>query len=122
MDHMGVAPADLDFAVADGERIEIAFADRDLVLRFVDWREEQVERRFPDTLAFRWSKRPTIETPRDDTAYEVLESLWLLDEIQNETPPSPGDFVHYVLCFNAAKVLELISRRLSAHVRGEASG
>lgn len=119
---MGLAPANLDFAIADGERIEIAFADGHLVLRFVDWREEQVERRFPDALAFRWSTRPTIETPRDDTAYEVLESSWLLDELQSETPPNPGDFVHYALCFNTAKVLEVISRRLSAPVRGEASG
>jgi hypothetical protein len=43
-------------------------------------------------------------------------------EIQSETPPNPSDFVHYVLCFYAAKVLEVISRRLLAHVRGEASG
>jgi len=87
---MGLAPADLDFAVADGERIEIAFADGDLVLRFVDWREEQIERRFPDALAFRWSTHPTIETPRDDMAYEARESLWLLDEVRLETHPKSG--------------------------------
>jgi hypothetical protein len=36
---MDLTPADLDFAVADGERVEIGFADGDLMLRFVDWCE-----------------------------------------------------------------------------------
>ena len=119
---MDLVPADLDFAVADGERVETAFADGDLVLRFVDWREERIERRFPDTLAFRWATRSTVETPRDDMAYEVPESPWLVEEVRSEAYSNPGDFVHFILCFNAAQILEVISRRPPARPWGDASG
>jgi hypothetical protein len=108
---MQVAPVEFGFSVADGERVEVFFSEGDLVLRFVDWRETKVEHRFVEALAFRWAARPTIETPRDDSSCEVLESSWLLDEVRCEGYSAPEDFAHYVLCFNAAKVLEVISRR-----------
>jgi len=119
---MPLAPAEFPFMVADGEQIDIGFADGDLVLRFVDIGERPVEYRFREVLAFRWSARPTIETPRDDTAYQVLESAWLVDEVRCEGYPNPGDFAHYLLCFNAAKCLEVICRRLPAgHSSGDSS-
>ena len=62
---MLIVPAQLPFMLADGEQIQIAFAEGDLVLRFQDIGEQPVEYRFRDTLAFRWSARSTIETPRD---------------------------------------------------------
>jgi hypothetical protein len=108
---MHVAPAELGFSVADGEGVEVSFSEGDLVLRFVDWRETKVEHRFVETLAFRWASQPTVETPRDDSTYEVRESSWLLDEVRLEGHLTPEDFVHHVLCFNAEKVLEVISRR-----------
>ncbi|MCC6521952.1 MAG: hypothetical protein IT373_04770 [Polyangiaceae bacterium] len=109
---MDLVPAQLGFSVADGESVALSFADGDLILRFIDWHEQEVEQRFTEVLAFRWSARPTIETPRDDVTYEVLNSLWLLDEVKAEGYPESGAFVHYVLCFNASKVLEVISRRV----------
>jgi hypothetical protein len=108
---MPIAPARLPFVVADGEQIELSFDDGDLVLRFVDIGEQQVEHRFHEALAFRWSASSTAETPRDDMAFEVLESSWLSDEVRAEGYSNPDEFVHHVLCFNAAKVLEVISRR-----------
>jgi hypothetical protein len=90
----------------------LSFSKDDLVLSFVDWQEEKVEHVFSEVLAFRWSARSTTETPRDDSAFEVIESPWLLDEVRLEGHPKPEDFVHYILCFNASKVLEVISRRL----------
>jgi hypothetical protein len=107
---MKVVPTNLGFSVADGERVELSFAEGDLLLRFLDWRENRVEHRFEEALAFRWSTRPTIEAPRDDQTYTVPESPWLLDEVHAEGY-KPEEFTHYVLCFNAAKVLEVISRR-----------
>lgn len=108
---MPIVPAQLPFTVADGEQIEVAFADGDLVLRFVDISEHPVEYRFRDVLAFRWSARSTVETPRDDMAFEVTESGWLADEVRLDGYSKPEEFTHQVLCFNAAKVLEIISRR-----------
>lgn len=107
---MELTPVDLGFSVADGEKVEVSFAGRDLVLRFVDWREQRVEHRFVETLAFRWSARPSVVTPRDDATYSVSGSTWLCDEVRLDGYSVPDEFSHYVLCFNAAKVLEVISR------------
>jgi hypothetical protein len=79
---MQVAPVQLGFSVADGERVDVSFADGDLALRFVDWREQIVKARFLETLAFRWASRPSLETPRDDSTYEVVDSVWLQDEVR----------------------------------------
>ena len=109
---MHVVPVELPFSVSDGEEVRLFFSDEDLILRFVDWRENRVECTFRETLAFRWSARPTAETPRDDSTYEVLESPWLLDEARLDGYSDPDGFAHYVLCFNASKVLEVLSRRV----------
>jgi hypothetical protein len=107
---MKVVPTNLGFSVADGEGVDLSLIEGDLLLRFTDWRERPVEHCFREVLAFRWSARSTVETPRDDETYEVLESPWLLEEVRCEGF-QPEEFVHDVLCFNAAKVLEVISRR-----------
>src|SRR4051812_14670450 len=65
----------------------------------VDWREQAVEIRFLEALAFRWASRPSVDTATDDSTYEVVDSVWLLDEIRLESPANPEDFAHYVLCF-----------------------
>jgi hypothetical protein len=108
---MPVVPAQLPFMVADGEQIEMGFAGDDLVLTFVDIREHRVEYRFRGVLAFRWSARSSVETPRDDIAFDVIGSAWLADEVYLNGYSKAEEFAHYMLCFNAAKVLEIISRR-----------
>ena len=108
---MNLVPAELTFSVADGEGIEVAFRDGDLTLRFTDWREQPVQHCFVDTLAFRWSAQASVPTPRDDEAYQLVDSSWLSEEVRAEVVAKPEDFAHYVLCFNAAKVLEVISRK-----------
>lgn len=108
---MRVIPVELGFSVADGEQVDLSFSRAELVVRFIDWRENQVEHRFGETLAFRWSARPTIPMPREDSTFEVLESSWLADEVRLEGYAELEEFAHYVLCFNAEKILEVISRR-----------
>jgi len=105
---MHVIPAQFPFSVADGEDVDLSFSDGDIVLTFVDLQEKRVEHRFSEVLAFRWSARPTTETPRDDSTFEVTESSWLLEEVRLEGYAKPEDFVHHVLCFNASKVLEVM--------------
>ncbi len=102
-------PCDLGFSVADGEDVRLLFSDGDLVLTFTDWREQQIEHRFPEALAFRWSYAPSHPTPRDDSTYVLEASEWLQGSADAEGVPSLG-FRHYILCFNAEKVLEVVSR------------
>jgi hypothetical protein len=108
---MGAVPLDLGFSVADGEQVSLVFSGGDLLLSFIDWCEHRVEHRFKDALAFRWSSRPTVETPRDDSTFVVPESSWLAEEVRLEACSDPENFAHQVLCFNAEKVLEVLSRR-----------
>jgi hypothetical protein len=103
--------ADLGFQVADGDDVSLSFDGGDLILRFKDWREREVQHRFVETLAFRWASCPTLPAPRDDSTYEVQDSVWLNEEIRYGGYTSSTDFVHRVLCFNTAKVLEVLSRR-----------
>ena len=74
-------------------------------------RSGRAQHRFVEVLAFRWAACPTVATPRDDATYEVRDSAWLLDELESEGHSTPEEFVHHILCFNAAKVLEVISPR-----------
>jgi hypothetical protein len=97
--------------VADGERVELHYSNRDLILRFVDWRERPAEHRFVETLAFRWQAKASASVPRNDEVYEVLGSPWLAQELQDEGLNDADAFAHYILCFNAEKVLELVCRR-----------
>jgi hypothetical protein len=106
-----LASTDFKFSVADGEAVTLSFDGGDLILDFKDWREQSAQHRFVEVLAFRWAACPTVATPRDDSTYEVRDSAWLLDELKSEGYSAPEEFVHHILCFNAAKVLEVISRR-----------
>ena len=99
------------FSTADAERPEMTYRAGELTLRFVDWSGQTITLRFPDASAFRWQdESPLPEGVRDDTAYEVIESTWI-EELRslNAAPDEPH---HYLLCFNAAGVLEVVSRQL----------
>ena len=105
-----VAVVDLGFSVADADVQELAYNGVDLVIRLRDWRERAVEYHFVDTLAFRWSGTPSLPTPRDDECYVALDSEWLRTETRADGVAA-SNFAHYLLCFNAAKVLEVVGRR-----------
>lgn len=92
----GTVPIALGFSVASAEAIALSFDAGDLVLEFRDFRQQAIEHRFVDALAFRWAAVPSHPTtPREDSTYEVPSSPWLADELRakgksTQPPGSPG--------------------------------
>src|SRR5262245_19326761 len=103
----------LGFSTADAEDVTLAFDRTELHLIFRDWREETVEHTFKDVLAFKWDGELSIDTIRDDTCYEVIDSSWLEEQarLQGENQTR---FTHYKLCFNACGVLDVLCIRQTA--------
>lgn len=102
---------DLGFATADAEAVQLQFDGANLVLEFVDWREQSVRRVFEGVLAFRWGE-DTCGAPRDDMSFEVESSEWLRREAQLQSV-RVDDHAHYKLCFNAAGVLDVLAARVA---------
>ena len=103
------------FSTADADRPDITYANGDLLVKFKDWREQPVALRFPDAVAFRWQDEAELPASvRDDTPYEVIDSTWVAElRSFNALPPEPH---HFMLCFNAAGVLDVVSGALAAQV------
>lgn len=103
------------FSTADADRPDIVYTRGDLLVKFKDWRDKLVTLRFPDTVAFRWQEETALPaTVRDDTSYEVIDSAWIAElRSFNALPEEPH---HYMLCFNAAGVLNVVSGPLAAEV------
>ena len=93
---------------ADAERVEIAFANGNLQVRYLDWQEQPRELVMPQTLAFRWQDDEDGSAPRDDTTYEVTGSTWLKTQLERSAPSDGDRFRHYKLCFNACGTLDVI--------------
>ncbi len=101
---------DLGFSTADADDVRISFDGADLLLEFVDWREAPQACAFDAVLACRWAQHLGLDLPRDDCSYEVHDSDWL----SCEAKPAAVDqaaFVHYILCFNAWGVLEVLAKK-----------
>jgi len=94
------------FSTADAEDVAFSFDGADLVLHFTDWREVPHEILFPDTILVRWDEL-LDERFRYDTPHEILNS----GDIAKRTR-QPEPYHHYMLCFNAASNLEVISHQL----------
>ncbi|HSI35843.1 MAG: hypothetical protein ACAI43_21580 [Phycisphaerae bacterium] len=89
----------------------MTYAAGELAVKFKDWREQSVALRFPDAVAFRWEDEAAPPTGvRDDTSYEVVDSAWIA-ELRSAGTPSQA-LHHYMLCFNAAGLLHVVSARL----------
>jgi hypothetical protein len=103
------------FSTADADRPDIAYARGDLLVKFKDWREQLVALRFPDAVAFRWQNEAALPAGvRDDSSYEVTDSAWIAElRSFNALPQEPH---HYMLCFNAAGVLAVVSGPIAAEV------
>lgn len=98
---------------ADAEAVRLEYGtDRDLVVRFRDWRKSEFAFVFRGTVAFRWDPVDWDGAPRNDEAYEVLDSTWLETLIAAGVVGATGAHRHFKLCFNAASVLDVIARGL----------
>ena len=97
------------FSTADAESIEIHLVGDDLEVRFQDWEEQPVHLQFSETIAFRWDPCGGEDAPRDDEPYEVLESPWAARLVASRQAERCR---HFKLCFNAASVLDVVSREI----------
>jgi hypothetical protein len=109
---MRYVEANLGVSTADAERVVTRFENGDLHLSFVDWQEQPRSIMFCDVLAYRWQELDDA-VPRDDTTFEALESPWLERQAKLQAVPV-NEYAHYVLCFNACGVLDVLARRFSA--------
>jgi hypothetical protein len=104
--------ANLGISTADAGEVVIGFEDGCLRVSFVDWREQPQSITFPDTLAFQWrGEAEDSSIPRDDTTFELVESPLLCSQAAAHAVPAP-EYAHYVLCFNAVGVLDIVALRL----------
>lgn len=102
---------DFGFSTADAGGVAIRFEDGDLHLSFVDWQEQPRSITFRDVLAYRWQELDEA-VPRYDTTFEAIESPWLDRQAELQRVPAEG-YAHYVLCFNARGVLDVLACRFS---------
>jgi hypothetical protein len=90
---------------ADGEEVQLQLRDDALDVQFVDWREQVVRLRFHVVLAHAWDPLGLREAPRDDQAYEVIDSPWVARLIAASQHLAralePAELKHFKLCFNA---------------------
>ncbi len=107
---MTFVQVDIGVHTADAEDVAVQFSSGDIVLTFVDWREQPQRTVFNDVLAFRWQEFDE-EGIRNDVVYEVEQSSWLARQAQLQGVPSAG-YVHYKLCFNACGALDVLCKRI----------
>lgn len=70
---------------------------------------------FDDVAAFSWDEGDAAVSPehRDDACYVVAGSAWLARHIAAGSIATEAEHRHYMLCFNAAGVLQVIAARLN---------
>jgi hypothetical protein len=115
---------DLGFSVADGERIEVAYEAQSLRVSFIDWQEKRVTFVCRDTLAFRWQEAEYTlsDEERNDSTYEVMDSAWLRQHVDQNMTWEGSTFQHYKLNFNAAGILEIICSKIETTAEPAAGG
>ncbi len=105
--------ANLGVSTADADQIQLQFVKGDLSLTFLDWQEHQRKLVFQEVIAFKWQELDLSEFDiRDDTTYEVIDSVWLLRHSQL-SEATTDQYAHYKLCFNAHGSLDVISKRFA---------
>jgi hypothetical protein len=97
--------ANLGFSTADAECVRFALDCATLRLTYVDWQERTREVVFQGVCGMRWCEPEFIQGIRDDSTYCVHESEWIarLKQLGED-----GELSHFVLCFNAVGVIEVI--------------
>jgi hypothetical protein len=93
----------LGFSTADAGDVKLSYSRGDLLLEFLDWRENLIKVRFTDVIRFNWT-HGLDDAVRQDTCYRVLDSPWTLTDLAAE---GNSVFCHYKLCFNACGTLDV---------------
>ena len=100
----------LGFDIADGEQIELIYADSELTLRFVDWHDKPIVAVFRDTVAFKWQRAEHVaDDERFDSSHIIHNSDWLAEHLRQRE--ATEEHQHLKLNFNAAGVLEVLCIR-----------
>ena len=101
----------LGFSSADAEGVRLQFEHGQLLLSFLDWQKRRIDVVFHEVLGFQCVDGFAEEIGiRDDTTYEVLDSVWLKRQAEL-SQENLADFVHYMLSFNSVGVLEVLAKR-----------
>ena len=95
------------FSTADAEDVSIEFDSYDLILRFNDWQGQSHTIKFSETEFMRWDEDIDFNKFNYDCPHEIFES-----DLIKSKKLDPTHFHHYMLCFNAASNLEIISAKL----------
>jgi hypothetical protein len=98
---------DIGVLTADADSVQLLYQFGDLLVRYTDWKEQEQEKKFFDVLAFCWQEFDN-NAPRNDVAYEVLNSSWLRTQAKAQDV-TPEGYVHLRVCFNQNGVLDVIS-------------
>lgn len=97
------------FSTADAEYPQIHQEDGDVILRFKDWQEKEVEVFFADPIAFKWQMAESFhKEERDDSSYEILNSEWLALHLKQGGISESEEYRHYKFNFNGCGQFEIL--------------
>ncbi|QTL35002.1 hypothetical protein [Pseudoalteromonas viridis] len=101
---------DTGFSTADAEYPEIIQADGDVILKFKDWREQEIEVFFADPVAVKWQMAEVLSPEeRFDSCYEVVDSNWLQLHLEKEVVSASEGYKHYKFNFNELGTFEVLA-------------
>lgn len=105
---------EMPFSTADAENPELVFESGCLRGTFRNWQGQVVRLLFHDVAAFSWDSGDAAlkADHRDDCTYVVQGSKWLQQHLEVESITPEEEHRHYMLCFNAIGVLQVLSSKL----------
>jgi hypothetical protein len=107
-------PLSEPFSTADAEYPQVFSEHEHLRVTFRDWQEKVVALLFHDVVAYSWDDGDAAldANHRDDCSYVVHNSPWLARHRAVGTVTVSEAVQHFMLCFNAAGVLQVLASRL----------
>ncbi|WP_250464767.1 hypothetical protein [Microbulbifer litoralis] len=98
------------FSTADVGCPQIEMVESKLVLRFKDWKGNEVMVIFPEVVAFKWHMIERLIPGEDfDGSHLIVDSEWLMEHLRQEKIGSQEGCEHYKFNFNDSGQLEVIS-------------
>lgn len=98
------------FTTADAEYPVVIADGGTLTVKYMDWRENDVEIHFGEPVAYKWQMcEEYLEGERFDSCYEVVNSKWLQKHIEQELICENEGHCHFKFNFNENGQLEVIA-------------